>query len=109
MANRSRKPPLASYTDPKGRRHRIVRRGRLVLDLCAHDLPRVVVELSGDEGDEQVEGVLHGSELDEGYLARMEREPAAICRALCAADVRRAAERSQAVEGPADRERGRAA
>lgn len=109
MANRTKTPPLASYTDPAGHRHRIVRRGRLVLDLCAHDLPRVVVELSEDEGKEQVEAVLRGCVLDEGYLARMEREPGAICRTLRADDVRRPTDDSEADDGSADRERGRAA
>lgn len=106
---RNRKPPLGSYIDPNGRRHRIVRPGRLVLDLCAHDLPRVVLELSEDEGDEQVEAVLQGSELDEGYLARMAREPEPLARYLTADDVRRPAQEPGAIEPAAHSERGRAA
>lgn len=108
-AGRARRPrPLGAYTDPQGRKHRIVRRGRLVLDLCAHDRPRVVFELGEGEGREQALAVLRGSDIDEGYLARMAREPAPLARYLTADDVRRAQD-PEASERSADRERRRAA
>ena len=108
-STRISEPPLAAYTDPAGRKHRIVRRGRLVLDLCATGLPRVVVELTPDEGHDQVGVVLQGANGDEGYLARMGREDGPLCRVLTVDDVRSPAPAEGDDERPAKREMWRAA
>jgi hypothetical protein len=79
---------LARYTDPHGRPHRVVLRGRLVLDVVVGDLPRVVARLSEDEGEAQARAVVKGSQIDEGYLARARREPRPFIRALTADDLR---------------------
>jgi hypothetical protein len=83
---------LARYTDPHGRPHRVVVRGRLVLDVVAGDLPRVVARLSEDEGEAQARALLEASAIDEGYLARARREPRPFIRALTLDDLRPAAE-----------------
>jgi hypothetical protein len=83
---------LARYTDPHGRPHRVVLRGRLVLDVAVGDLPRVVARLSEDEGEAQARALLEGSRIDEGYLARARREPRPFIRALTADDLRQRAE-----------------
>jgi hypothetical protein len=79
---------LARYTDPHGRPHRVVLRGRLVLDLAVGDLPRVVARLSGEEGEGQARALLEASAIDEGYLARARREARPFIRALTADDLR---------------------
>jgi hypothetical protein len=66
----------------------VVLRGRLVLDLCEGDLPRLVARLSDEEGVRQARALLEGGAVDEGYLARMRREPRPICRALSPDDLR---------------------
>lgn len=88
MATKRISQPLARYTDRHGRRHRIVRRGALLLDLSAADMPRVIVQLAEGEGEQQVSPLVFGQGPEEGYLARMAREPGPICRALGPADVR---------------------
>jgi hypothetical protein len=86
---------LARYADPHGRPHRVVLRGRLVLDVTVGDLPRVVARLSADEGEAQARALIEGSRIDEGYLARARREPGPFIRALTADDLR---PRADAVE-----------
>jgi hypothetical protein len=100
---------LARYTDPHGRPHRIVLRGRLVLDVAAGDLPRVVARLSEDEGEPQARALLEASAIDQGYLARARRERRPFIRALTADDLRPRAEAqdeaetdTQALDGAAD-------
>jgi hypothetical protein len=93
---------LARYTDPHGRPHRVVLRGRLVLDVAAGDLPRVVALLSGEEGEPQARALLEASAIDEGYLARARREPRPFIRALTADDLRPRAEAQD--EAEADRQ-----
>jgi hypothetical protein len=89
---------LARYTDPHGRPHRVVLRGRLVLDVVVGELPRVVARLSGEEGEPQACALLEGSAVDEGYLARARREPRPFIRALTADDLRPQAEPLDAAE-----------
>lgn len=84
---------LARYTDVNGRRHRIVRRGQLVLDLSTENMPRVVVELGEGEGDEQVTPVVFGQGREEGYVLRAARERGPVCRELCPDDVARRSRR----------------
>jgi hypothetical protein len=79
---------LARYTDRHGRPHRVVLRGRLVLDVAVGDLPRVVARLSEDEGEAQAHAVLEASAIDEGYLARARRERRPFIRALTPDDLR---------------------
>jgi hypothetical protein len=100
---------LARYTDPHGRPHRVVRRGRLVLDVSVGDIPRLVARLSEEEGEAQARALLEASAIDEGYLARARREPRPFIRALTADDLRPLAEAqdeaeadSQALDGAAD-------
>src|SRR5919108_6458257 len=90
-----RRSVLARYTDAQGRPHRVVLRGRLVLDVAVGDLPRVVARLSADEGEAQARALIEGSRIDEGYLARARREPRPFIRALTADDLR---PRADAVE-----------
>jgi hypothetical protein len=74
MPRRCRAPQpdlIASYADRAGRRHRIVLRGRLVLDLCSRSRTAVVVaELGPEEGIDQARAAVMGGEFDPGYLAR---------------------------------------
>jgi hypothetical protein len=79
---------LARYTDPHGRPHRVVLRGRLMLDVAVGDLPRVVARLAEDEGEAQARALLERSAIDEGYLARARRERRPFIRALTAHDLR---------------------
>jgi hypothetical protein len=79
---------LARYTDPHGRPHRVVLRGRLVLDLAAGKLPRLAARLSEDEGEAQARALVEGSQIDEGYLARARRERRPFIRTVTADDVR---------------------
>jgi hypothetical protein len=103
---------VASYADRDGRRHRIVVRGGLVLDLSAGGPAILVAELSHEEGIEQAEAVVFGGEFDAGYLARAEAGEKALGRRLTAEDLRRAhraePEHGDAV-GQADDERRLAA
>jgi hypothetical protein len=87
---------LARYVDPQGRPHRVVLRGRLLLDVAVGDLPRMVARLSPDEGDAQARALIEGSRIDEGYLARARREPRPFVRSLAADDLRAAAGRGEA-------------
>ena len=86
---------LARYTDAHGGPHRVVMRGRLVLDVVVGDLPRVVARLSQDEGEPHSQALIEGSAIDEGYLARARREARPFIRALTADDLR---PRADAVE-----------
>jgi hypothetical protein len=79
---------LARYIDPHGRPHRVVVRGRLVLDVSVGDFPRLVARLSKHEGEAQARALLEGSAIDDGYLARARREPRPFIRALTADDLR---------------------
>jgi hypothetical protein len=86
--------PLARYSDPGGRAHLVVLRGRLVLDVSLDGPPRVVAELSTEElsvaeGKEHALAVLHG---DGGYLERAGTSEEPLCRPLRAADLRPPAE-----------------
>jgi hypothetical protein len=87
---------LARYTDPRGRPHRVVLRGRLVLDVAAAELPRLVARLSEDECETQARALLGASAIDDGYLARARREPRPFIRALTADDLRPAFETQDA-------------
>jgi len=78
---------LGRYVDPHGRAHRVLLRGHLVLDLTAGDRPRVIAVLAAGEGEGHARSLLHGSELDEGYLARARREPRPFIRTLTRADL----------------------
>jgi hypothetical protein len=78
---------LARYTDPHGHRHRVVLRGRLLVDLAVGHLPRLVARLSEAEGEPEARALLDGSAIDEGYLARARREPRPFIRALSADDL----------------------
>jgi hypothetical protein len=79
---------LARYTDPHGRPHRVVLRGRLLIDLAPRQQPRLVAQLSEAEGEPEARALLDGSPIDEGYLARARREPRAFIRPLRADDLR---------------------
>jgi hypothetical protein len=72
---------LATYS-LNGERHRIelvgLRDGALLLDRRADGAPRVVAELSRDEGEDQALAVLHAG----GYLERAGAGEAGLCRAL---------------------------
>jgi hypothetical protein len=83
-----RRTILVRYTDRHGCPHRVVLRGRLLLDVTTGELPRVVARLSEDEGEAQARALLEGSAIDEGYLARARREPRPFIRALTADDLR---------------------
>ena len=82
------KATLARYTDPHGRPHRVVLRGRLLIDLAPRQLPRLVARLSEAEGEPEARALLDGSAIDEGYLARARREPRPFIRPLRADDLR---------------------
>jgi hypothetical protein len=84
----SSRETLARYSDPHGRPHRVALAGRLVLDLAASEPPRLVARLEEGEGVVQARALLEGSAIDEGYLARAEREPRPFIRALSADDLR---------------------
>jgi hypothetical protein len=85
----SAKATLARYTDPHGRPHRVVLRGRLLIDLAPGRLPRLVARLSEAEGEPQARALLDGSAIDEGYLARARREQRPFIRPLRAEDLLR--------------------
>jgi hypothetical protein len=82
------KATLARYTDPHGRPHRVVLRGRLLIDLAPRELPRLVARLSEAEGEPEARALLDGSAIDEGYLARARREPRPFIRPLRPEDLR---------------------
>jgi hypothetical protein len=82
-------PILARYTDPRGCPHRIVLRGRLVLDVARREPVRVVAVLGEGEGEAQARALLEGSEIDEGYLARATRERRPFVRELTGRDLGR--------------------
>lgn len=77
-------------------------RGRLVLDLAAGQLPRLVAMLGEREGEPQARALLDGSAIDEGYLARARREPRPFIRTLTVEDLQVA--HGQADSSEADRE-----
>jgi hypothetical protein len=104
----TRRVVLARYTDPHGRPHRVVLRGRLVLDVAGGDLPRMVARLSDEEGEAQARALLEPSAIDQGYLARARREPRPFIRALSADDLRPPAE-CQDEAGPDNQARDGAA
>jgi hypothetical protein len=81
------KATLARYTDPHGRPHRVVLRGRLLIDLAPRQLPRLVARLSEAEGKPEARALIDGSAIDEGYLARARRESRPFIRALRAEDL----------------------
>ena len=72
---------LATYT-LNGERHRVelvrLRDESLLLDRPAEGAPRLVAELSRDEGEDQALAVLHTG----GYLERAAAGEAGLCRAL---------------------------
>ncbi len=73
---------LARYTDPHGRPHRVVLRGRLAARPGPPPAAAVVAGCSEAEGEPQARALLDGSAIDEGYLARARREPRPFMRAL---------------------------
>jgi hypothetical protein len=100
---------LGRYTDPHGRPHRVVLRGRLVLDVAAGDVPRVVARLSDEEGEPQARALLGASAIDDGYLARARREPRPFIRALTADDLRPEPDGLDTAEGDGQARDGAAA
>jgi hypothetical protein len=98
------KATLARYTDPHGRPHRVVLRGRLLIDLAPRQLPRLVARLSEAEGEPEARALLDGSPIDEGYLARARREPRPFIRALRAEDLRPQGAEPERRAGTADDE-----
>lgn len=98
----TRSPILARYTDPQGRPHRIVLRGRLVLDVARRQPVRVVAVLGEGEGEAQAIALLHGSDIDEGYVARAAREERPFVRELRPEDVKRASGPGEADREPDD-------
>ena len=105
MARKSpAKATLARYTDPHGRPHRVVLRGRLLIDLAPRQLPRLVARLSEAEGEPQARALLDGSAIDEGYLARARREPRPFIRPLTADGLRPAGAEPERSGGTADDE-----
>jgi hypothetical protein len=80
--------PIATYADPKGRHHRIVLWGRLVLDLCPRRPAILVAELSADEGVDQARAAVFGGEFDPGYLARAEAGERGLGRNVRAEELR---------------------
>jgi hypothetical protein len=87
MARKNGAKALARYTDPHGRPHRVVLRGRLLIDLAAGREPRLVARLSDAEGEREARALLDGSAIDEGYLARARRETRPFIRQLTAEDL----------------------
>ena len=63
---------------------------RLVLDLIDREPPRVLALLRHDEGIEQAEAIVFGTDTEEGYAERAKRERDPLCRPLDPADVRAA-------------------
>jgi len=78
---------VATYADRRKRRHRVVVRGLLVLDLCPRRTAVVVAELSPEEGLDQAEAAVFGGEFDAGYLARAEAGEGLLGRRLRAEDL----------------------
>ena len=85
---------IASYFDPRGRRHLIVLWGRLVLHLCPRRAAVLIAELSAEEGLDQARAAVFGGEFDRGYLARAEAGERGLGRGLSADELRT----SQAVD-----------
>jgi hypothetical protein len=100
MARKDSAKLLARYTDPHGRPHRVVLRGRLLIDLAAGREPRLVARLAEDEGEREARALLDGSAIDEGYLARARRETRPFIRPLTAEDLRPAETDDQAAGPP---------
>jgi hypothetical protein len=101
-AKHAAKATLARYTDPHGRPHRVVLRGRLLIDVAPRQLPRLVARLSEAEGEPEARALLDGSAIDEGYLARARREPRPFIRALRADDLRTPGAEPERGPGAAD-------
>ena len=89
--------PLARYTDPNGRAHLVLLRGRLVLDVGGSGPARVVCELASDEGTRQARALLHGAG---GYLERARRSERPLCRELGCEDVRPSGSRERSTGDP---------
>lgn len=87
-SGRQRDELVATYAGPDSRRHRIVVRGRLVLDLCRGRPAVLVAELSDEEGVDQAKAAVFGGEFDVGYLARAEAGEQPLGRKLTAADLK---------------------
>jgi hypothetical protein len=96
---------VATYADPAKRRHRIVLRGRLVLDLCGRRPAVLVAELSPEEGLDQARAAVFGGEFDAGYLARAEAGEHPLGRKLSTADLRKREAAAADHDEPADDER----
>ena len=79
---------IASYFDPRGRRHLIVLWGRLVLHLCPRRAAVLIAELSAEEGLDQARAAVFGGEFDRGYLARAEAGERGLGRGLSAEELR---------------------
>ena len=79
---------LTTFSDESGRTHKVVLMAdRIVLDLVGTEPPRVLALLRHDEGIEQAEAVVFGTDSDEGYAERAKRERAPLCRPLARADL----------------------
>lgn len=74
---------LASYGDHRGEVHRVLLRGRFVLDVADSEWPRVVSELGEGEGEVHARAVLNAG----GYLERAPSATAPLCRRLAAEDL----------------------
>jgi hypothetical protein len=75
---------LASYGDHRARAHRVVLRGRFVLDLVQGELPRVVCELGEGEGEPEARATLKAGR----YLERARTATGPLCRTLTPDDLR---------------------
>ena len=96
---------VANYVDQGKRRHRIVVRGRLVLDLCLRRRAVLIAELGREEGIDQARAVVFGGEFDIGYLARARAGQAPLGARLTAADIRERELAAVAEAEPDDGER----
>ena len=90
---------LTTFRDRSGRAHKVVLMAdRLVLDLIDREPPRVLALLRHDEGIEQAEAIVFGTDAEEGYAERAKRERDPLCRPLDPADLRAEVPRPRPVE-----------
>lgn len=75
---------LIAYGDPDGEAHRVMLRGRLVVDQCRVGGSAVVVcELADGEGEDEALATLH----EGGYIERARTQHGRLCRGLAPADI----------------------
>ena len=90
---------LTTFRDRSGRAHKVVLMAdRLVLDLIDREPPRVLALLRHDEGIEQAEAIVFGTDAEEGYAERAKRERDPLCRPLDPADLSAEVPRPRPVE-----------